>query len=461
MKRSSAPRKTANLSESVHEHLYMYGVSRIMKHRIAFINLPVLAVFLVLTSTAALASNTWYVDGVNGSDSNNCKTPETACKTIRHAISLSSRGDFIRMAAATYTENVSIPFTLDIIGSDASTTIIDGGSGGNVFWIPTARVVLSNVTVRHGAAQDYGGGIFVEQRGTLTINNSIISDNTVGVWGRGGGGGVFVAGKAVLTINNSTVSGNSAHSHLGSCGGGILNNGGTVTINKSIITGNQANSSGGGICNFGTLTVNNSTVSGNGDGGIYNSGTLTVVKSTMSGNTTSGAGGGITNDGILTITNSTISGNLASGGGGLALFSGKTTISNSTLQGNPSGGGVVQSGSATITLQNSIVADNSGGNCYGSVTSSGYNLSSDNTCNFNSTGDMNNTDPKLGTLGNYGGPTQTIPLLFGSPAIDAGNPNGCTDAHGHLLKTDQRGKPRPDKEDTGGCDMGAYERQKD
>jgi hypothetical protein len=47
------------------------------------------------------------------------------------------------------------------------------------------------------------------------------------------------------------------------------------------------------------------------------------------------------------------------------------------------------------------------------------------------------------------------------PAIDAGNPSGCTDGQGHLLKTDQRGKPRPDKEDTGGCDMGAYERQKD
>jgi hypothetical protein len=95
------------------------------------------------------------------------------------------------------------------------------------------------------------------------------------------------------------------------------------------------------------------------------------------------------------------------------------------------------------------------------MTSKGYNLSSDNTCNFNDTGDLNNTDPKLGQFGTYGGPTQTIPLLSGSPAIDAGNPSGCTDGKGHLLKTDQRGKPRPDKEDTGGCDMGAYERQKD
>ena len=51
-------------------------------------------------------------------------------------------------------------------------------------------------------------------------------------------------------------------------------------------------------------------------------------------------------------------------------------------------------------------------------------------------------------------------LLPGSPAIDAGNPSGCTDDQGNLLKTDQRGQPRPDKEDTGGCDMGAYERRR-
>jgi len=106
-----------------------------------------------------------------------------------------------------------------------------------------------------------------------------------------------------------------------------------------------------------------------------------------------------------------------------------------------------------VTLQNSIVANStSGGNCSRPMTSDGYSLSSDDTCNFNETGDMNNTDPKLGTLGSHGGPTQTIQLFSGSPAIDAGNPSGCTD--GNLLKTDQRGRPRPDKEDTGGLRHG-------
>jgi hypothetical protein len=115
-------------------------------------------------------------------------------------------------------------------------------------------------------------------------------------------------------------------------------------------------------------------------------------------------------------------------------------------------------------MQNSIIANASGGgNCSGRLTADdGYNLSSDNTCNFNTQGDLNNTDPLLGPLQNNGGPTQTQALLSGSPAIDAGNlAGGCQDNKGNLLTTDQRGQPRPDKEDSGGCDIGAYERQED
>jgi hypothetical protein len=375
-------------------------------------SLLLLALFLALAPTA-LASTTWYVNGVSGSDKNNCASPTTACETIGHAISIASWGDSIMVAAATYKENLTVRFSLRIVGSGATTTIIDGGGAGAVVTISTtkAQVTLSRVTVQNGNSPQGGGG----------INNA-----------------------GTLAVNNSTISGNNASL----VGGGILNDGGTLTINNSTISGNQAWGStelfahGGGISNFGTLTINGSTVSRNrvniGDGGgISNSdlATVTINSSTISGNKASSEGGAIYNTWTLSINNSTISGNHGFYGG--AIF-----------------------GSAT--LQNSIVANSlSGGNCYGAVTSKGYNLSSDGTCNFNNTGDLNNTDPKLGQLGNYGGPTQTIPLLSASPAIDAGNPGGCTDGEGHLLKTDQRGKPRPDKEDSGGCDMGAYERQKD
>jgi hypothetical protein len=397
----------------------------------------------LFVAAPVVANTTWYVDGVNGSDGNNCKSSQHACKTIGHAISLAHSGDSIMVAPATYTENLTISISLKIIGSRAATTIVDGGMVNSVVTISsaTANVGLSNLTMRNGSAD--GGGI--SNSGRLTINYSVVRGNV----GRGGcvvgygcnpglGGGIYSTG--ALTINNSAVSGNTAQGgcHLSSgCGGGF----------------------GGGIYSQGELTVNGSTISGNtalspcpfgqcfpgGGGGIYNSssGTLSINNSTISGNTSPGgwagrsapSGGGIDNHGALTISNSTISGDSAFFGGGIY-------------------------GSAT--LQNSIVANSSqGANCSGTMTSKGYNLSSDNTCNFNSKGDMNNTDPVLGTLGNYGGQTQTIPLLSGSPAIDAGNPNGCRDGNGHLLKTDQRGKPRPDKEDTGGCDTGAFERQSD
>jgi hypothetical protein len=67
----------------------------------------------------------------------------------------------------------------------------------------------------------------------------------------------------------------------------------------------------------------------------------------------------------------------------------------------------------------------------------------------------------LGPLQYNGEPTQTMAVLPGSPAIDTGNPKGCKDSQGHLLKTDQLGQRRPNPEDTGGCDRGAYERQSD
>jgi hypothetical protein len=100
-----------------------------------------------------------------------------------------------------------------------------------------------------------------------------------------------------------------------------------------------------------------------------------------------------------------------------------------------------------------------GGNCAGTITSHGYNLSSDSTCKFKNTGDLNSKNPKLGMLQNNGGPTQTMALQQGSPALDAGNPAGCRDFARKLLTTDQRGQRRPGGTETTGCDMGAYESQ--
>jgi hypothetical protein len=372
--------------------------SKVMRSKLSttLVIAPLLAI-----APAALANTTWYVNGVRGSDSNNCKSPTTACKTIKHAISLAVSGDSIMLAPATYIENLNISTALKIQGSGANAIILPKNANLPVVQVAT-HVVLSKLTISRG--QNSG----VLNSGTLTMNDCIVTHN---------------AGQR----------------HSGFTFGGGIYNIGTLTINNSMISANVATAGGGIYSNSrGTAAINSSTLTGNGGA----------------------VGGGIFSDSPLVITNSTITGNVADVGGGLTA-AGTTVISSSTISGNSAerGGGIAN---AVVTFRNSIVANNNGGNCYNSApTSKGYNLSSDDTCNFNEAGDMNNTNPVLGPLGNYGGPTYTIPLLSGSPAIDAGNPSGCTDGQGRVLKTDQRGKPRPDLEDAGGCDIGAYERQTD
>jgi hypothetical protein len=353
---------------------------------------------LIFAATPAAMSTTWYVDGVSGKNTNNCKSHLTACKTIGHAISLASSDDSILVASATYFENLTIGLSLKIIGASASTTIIDGRGVGRVIAVNnnSGNVALSRLTIRNGRSY-FGGGVF--NGATLTINACTISGNIA----RGGGSaglGAGVGNAGVVTISNSTINGNTVSGPFGAGFGGGVGNTGRAIISNSTLTGNVASGWGGGIGNEGTLTLNNSTVSGN------------------TGN---------------------LAGNTGNYGGGIGNYSG------------------------SVALQNSIVSTNSAGNCYSRspITSKGFNLSSDDSCHFASPGDINNTDPMLGPLQNNDGPTQTMELPSGSPAIDAGNPSGCTDGHGNLLKTDQRGQPRPDKEDKLGCDMGAYERQSD
>jgi hypothetical protein len=403
------------------------------------------AALILFAVPAASASTTWYVNGVSGSDSNNCTSPTTPCKTIGRAISLAASGDTVTVAAATYTENLTINIIVKVIGSGASTTIIDGGGVGTVVTISniTAHVTLSGLTIRNGKATSGGG---IHNSGTLALTNSTVSGNWAPIpcvrlfmvcisRGTALGGGIYNSG--ALIISNSIISGNHAGSYCNAnpcsaVGGGIYNHGTSMMINNSTLTANSAGTAcstsiscqvgvGGAFYTFGgTVTLNNSTVSGS------------------SAYRCSGVCGGT--------------------GGAIVNGSGNLAMNNSTVSGN-SAGGIVNGG--TATLQNSIVANNSGSNCGGTITSHGYNLSSDGTCNFNHAGDLDNHDPMLGPLQNNGGPTPTMALLSGSLAIDAGNPSGCTDGQGQLLKTDQRGQPRPNKEDTGGCDMGAYESRSD
>jgi hypothetical protein len=166
---------------------------------------------------------------------------------------------------------------------------------------------------------------------------------------------------------------------------------------------------------------------------------VTLTQSTVSGNTARNSGGGLFNYDTLTLTQSTVSGNRATTyGGGLYNSSNR------------------RNGSLTIT--SSIVASNpDGGDCYfnrGSITSHGYNLDSDTSCQLTAATDQPGVDPLLGPLQDNGGGTLTHALIPGSPAVDAISlgTNGC----GTTRYSDQRWRARPQPAG-GACDIGAYE----
>ena len=268
----------------------------------------------------------------------------------------------------------------------------------------------------------------------------------------GGGYRIFnVTGGSVVSISGITVSGGNVSSGIG--GGGILNNGGNLTISDSTISGNSADQGGGIFNQGGTLTITSSTISDNSaiiGGGVFSNTDLSGPKTT--------------------ITSSTISGNTAtSRGGGVINFDGLTEIEHSTITDNsaPSGfGSGVASIASTLTrteVLSTIISANPGtdvdvGETINSFVSEGYNLIGDGNATgaFNQTGDQTGvTDPKLGALANNGGPTQTHALLTGSPAIDAipQGTNGC----GTTFTQDQRGVSRPQGR---ACDIGSFELEK-
>jgi len=232
------------------------------------------------------------------------------------------------------------------------------------------------------------------------------------------------------------------------------------------ITGGDAPLAHGGAIrlNYGTLILDHTTISGNSagaGGGIYGDMdcSLIVKKSTVSENSAGWAGGiAASTFCTLIVENSTISGNSASFGGGIYNADAFVHLYNTTVSENSAadpGGGLFCHGDTV--LKNTIVANNApGDDCWGpyEITSHGHNLDSDGTCNLDpAKGDLPNTDPRLGPLQDNGGPTFTHALLFGSPAMDAGDNSSCP-------ATDQRGFTRPmdgDGDGTATCDIGAFE----
>ncbi|MFL5823813.1 MAG: choice-of-anchor Q domain-containing protein [Solirubrobacteraceae bacterium] len=387
-------------------------------------------------------------------------------------------------------------------GKVTSLTAAAPGGGGVVVDSNAGNLMLNHVLVSgnsvsgvssngNGTRLAGGGGIldlggsfvgpsFTEVGGNLTLLRSTVSDNHVTLQGDGdapGGGGIKVD-EGNTTLTRSVVSGNTVDTSAATGddqgGGGIENRGRILTLNASTIRGN-------------TITTSATSPRGSGGGGINNQGDIMrVTRSTISGNTANiavnhDAGGGGVFDGEGSVwVNSTVAGNttnvpagLRTGGGGIyspafeaTRFTNVTIVRNSSA--HAPGGGIFApagEGGKLVRIKNSIVALNHSGaggvNCGGrqkTFRSLGHNLEDDRgrSCRFTKASDIFSAHPLLGPLASNGGPTKTVALLTGSPAIDRIPLASCTDQSSVRVTIDQRGRSRPDGHEPR-CDVGAYE----
>ena len=326
--------------------------------------------------------------------------------------------------------------------------------GGAIFNDGALRV--TDTTFTNNQSQ-FGGGA-IANRGSLDVGNSSYVDNVAGYEG---GGAISNIGALIITDSSFTEN----STDYGS-GGAIRNLAGQSNIIDSIFVDNWAEDDGGAIANvgayggpYGELIVTGSTFAGNraeiGGGGAISStdyNKLSIANSSFTNNFANIFGGAIVSFGELSVVNSTLTGNSSDGGGGLFLFSlGTNTLAHLTLTNNTAdeGGGIyVRQVDKAVNLYNSLFAGNEGGDCVGKqLSASRGNFIADGSCDPAISG-----DPKLGALvKSEDGSPAYLPLLPGSPAIDAADPDHCT-------ATDQTGTPRPQGE---ACDIGAYELKHD
>jgi hypothetical protein len=351
-------------------------------------------------------------------------------------------------------------------------------AGGGIFNSGTLSIVDSTVegneatTLPHTGGIPQGGGIANED-GKVEMTDSVLSKNIAnnksGIpEGAGFSSSASAAHGASVTLTRVLVDGNEA---LAGSGGGIPDGGGgfafrtDLTIRESTIRGNRA--IGGAIADGGGLDVIR-------EGDFVLERSLVVGNVAESSTFTNGAGirlNGETTE-VHRVVNSTITANRgtsASGNEGAGIFhfgsfgSGgvRLDVLSSTISGNiVSGDGANDRGAnladggmegSLTSVRNSIVSAGVGAagleNCSGAgIQSAGHNIDSLDQCNFHAAGDKVNTDPLLALPANNGGPTATMAIGPGSPALDAGDA-ACP-------PTDQRGEPRPQG---AACDIGAFE----
>jgi hypothetical protein len=385
------------------------------KHTAAFFNLPAGICFALLCAVAS-STQANIITVVNTNDS--------GPGSLRQALADVNDGDTINFAVSgtigLTSGELLVNNNITISGPGAASLAVNGNAKSRVFHIASGKTVsifaLTIINGRtFGSYPDNEGGGVLNQYATVTLNNCTISANVA----ENQGGGICndgTGGAAIMAITNCTVSNNSAYYGAGICNDGRMKGATLLQISSTTLSNNTAGYDAGGILNIADTK-----------------GTATLTNCTISGNSAPVHGGGIYNHAALSVSNTTLSANSASLGGGVY-------------------------NELTVSIENAVLnAGTPGTNIFnngGTVTSRGYNISSDDGAGYlNGPGDQINTDPLLGPLQDNGGPTLTHALLPGSPAIDTGDPNFTPPP-----LYDQRG-PGYDRVRNGRIDIGSYEEQ--
>jgi len=251
------------------------------------------------------------------------------------------------------TGELTVDEPLVITGAGASAVTIASDGSSRIFYLGTdGAVTISGVTLTGGSETD--GGAIYSSGADLTIQSSVITGNDAT---DGGGGGLYASSGDFVRIVDTTFSGNTA---TGRGGGAVVHlDDDELTVTGSTFSGNTAGDYGGGL-----VSVH-----------VYD---VTIDRTTFSGNTAGDNGGGFHGHAheyaetsetptSLTISSSTFSGNTAAfyGGGVFAEYFSDVTIEHSTIVGNDasdSGGGVfLYNVYDSATIDHTIIANNTGG----------------------------------------------------------------------------------------------------
>jgi hypothetical protein len=369
-----------------------------------------------------------------------------------------SAGDVVCLIQAITTANGNAEanrITLEA-GNYTLTAVNNFFNGDNGLPIVTGNITIdgkginSTILERSASAPPFRFA-WIAAEGTLTLSALTVQGGFVSLSSGGG-----FANLGTLALEDTLFTNNNADPI-----GGVVNNGGNLTIARSLLVRNSARDAGGAIFNSGTATITRTTISenvaGERGGGLINVGTIVLTDSTIADNVsggTPGSGGGIGNSGNVIAINTTFAGNRGSGSsnvGGAIANGGTVVLTNSTIADNRVGfqGGGIHSAQGKAILTNTILARNTADagspDCVGQVISLGSNVVGDPTgCGIILRDTDFTGDPGLRAFADNGDPGNGhFPLAKGSPAIGAGDNAFCPAA-------DQLGQRR-----SGPCDIGA------